>query len=151
MAVPHTDQKIQRRKQWARDGSIPPLWRHHFTEGQSATIAVVLRQICDRGFCDWCVDKIAHVAGVSKRTAQYALAIAEESGLISRMKRRISWVMNAPSIIKAKCSILIAWLKKRKKRKPIGCKPLHGKKIDSYKTAFQKRWEAQKRAQAPPD
>ncbi len=77
------DASICRRRAEVATGMLPPHIAANFTLGEQAALSVVARDVQINGQCDWCVDKIAGIAGVSARTVQRAQRHAERLGFIT--------------------------------------------------------------------
>lgn len=119
-------------------GAMPHSIRAHYTEGERAALNVIALEVKRRGFCDWPVDKIAAVAGVSKRTVQYALATASAADRrhVKVERRRVSANRNKTNLITIISAEWTTWLKRgpslasidRTMAKGGGCKEMHGTK-----------------------
>jgi hypothetical protein len=77
---PDRAQSIERRRRQASSGAMPPMLAARFTVGEQSVLAVVAREMQKRQACVLCVDAIAALAGVSRRTAQSAMRAAEAIG-----------------------------------------------------------------------
>lgn len=146
---PHGETKRQRRvrdrtasrgrkRTMGGAGAMPHTIRCHYTEGERAALTVIALEVKRRGFCDWPIDKIAAVAGVSKRTVQYALATASaaERAHIKVERRPMKGRRNKTNIITIIAEDWTTWLKRgpslssinRSVEEGIGCKEVHGTK-----------------------
>ncbi len=70
---PDKSKSIDRKRTWGGDGSVPDFIRGNYSDGERAVLAVVVTEVKKRGFCDWAIDRIAAVAGVSRTTCQNAM------------------------------------------------------------------------------
>ena len=80
---------IERRRRVAASGAVPPEIAARFTQGEVAVLSVVGREATrGRPSCDWPMDRIAALAGVSRTVARGALRLAQMLGLLRVQERR---------------------------------------------------------------
>lgn len=115
MARTRVGRDYRRRGASHRRGRAGP-YACHFTTGEVATLAVIGRQWNKAGRCDWPLDKIAAMAGVSASTAKRAIRHAEEIGLLRRQERRISRDRSLPSVLTIISPDWRSWLARGPKR-----------------------------------
>ncbi len=101
---------IRRRRRCSDSGAMPPQIRERFTEGERAAIAVIVREIRRRKFCDLCIDQIAAQSGVCRTVVQNALREAK-LGLMRVQERPRPGQKNLTNIITVICPLWRAWLK----------------------------------------
>ena len=126
-------------------GVLPHSIRADYTEGERSVLTVIALECKRRGFCDWPIDKIAAMAGVCRRTVQYALATA--TGLARRHlsvdRRPVKGRRNLTNIIKIKAAAWLTWLKRGPSldtiNEGIGCKEVHGTKKREFLNDSQNR------------
>lgn len=70
---PDRERSIQRRRQLAASGHMPPALACHLTTGEQAVARIIVDEMVTHGRCELCLDAIAARAGVSLKTAQRAL------------------------------------------------------------------------------
>lgn len=117
----------ERRRRHAASGALPPQIAARFTLAEQAVLAVIGRQCHEAGACDWPVDKIAAMAGVSASTVKRAVRAAEEAGIVHREQRRIRYDLSLPSKLRVISPEWRAWLAR-------GPKPLVGQKETATNT-----------------
>ncbi len=69
---PDREASRTRRRMLARDGRMPPGVRAHYTEGEAAALTIIAGEVKRQGQCDFPIDKVAALAGVSRTTVQNA-------------------------------------------------------------------------------
>lgn len=70
---PDRERSIQRRRQLAASGCMPPTMACHLTTGEQAVARIIVDEIVTHGTCTCTVDEIAARAGVCAKTAQRTL------------------------------------------------------------------------------
>lgn len=86
---PDRSRSIARRRQLAASGAVPGSIAVAFTQGELAVLTVIAREIRrNNAPFDWCLDRIAALAGVSRTTTRNALRHAQALGLITVEERR---------------------------------------------------------------
>lgn len=107
---PHKAKSIARRRGLAASGAVPGTIAANFTTGEIAALTVIARQCqCSRS-CNWFMDRIAAVAGVSRTTVRNALRQAQALGLISVQERRQTAWRSDSNVIRIVSSEWLAWL-----------------------------------------
>lgn len=107
---PDRAKSIRRRRGLAASGAVPGTIATHFTTGEIAALTVIARQCQRRGSCDWYMDRIAAVAGVSRTTVRNALRQAQALGLISVQERRRTAWRSDSNVIGVVSLEWLAWL-----------------------------------------
>lgn len=107
---PHKAKSIARRRGLAASGAVPGTIAANFTTGEIAALTVIARQCQRRSSCEWFMDRIAAVAGVSRTTARNALRQAQALGLISVQERRLTAWRSESNIIRIVSAEWLAWL-----------------------------------------
>ena len=107
---PDRTRSIRRRRGLAASGAVPGTIATHFTTGEIAALTVIARQCQRRRSCDWFMDRIAAVAGVSRTTVRNALRQAQALGLISVQERRLTAWRSDSNIIRVVSAEWLAWL-----------------------------------------
>jgi hypothetical protein len=69
---PNREKSIQRRRQLAASGCMPPALASQLTTGEQACARIIVDEIVTHGRCDRSLDEIAARAGVCHKTAQRA-------------------------------------------------------------------------------
>jgi hypothetical protein len=118
---PERSELIERQRRTAFSGPMPPSLASRFTLCELAVLAVVAREIEQRGACGLCVDAIAALAGTSRRLVQSAIRLAHDTGLLLVQERRRHGNRNLPNRITMLSREWFAWIKRRGG----GCKPAH--------------------------
>ena len=108
---PDRERSICRRRSVSMSGALPSRLASAFTTGEAAVLSIIAGEVKRAGTCDWPVDKIAGLAGVSRRSAQYALRHAERLGMISITARPRPGLKNETNIIAIICADWRSWLK----------------------------------------
>ena len=86
---PNRQASIERRRRIAASGAVPPELAAQFTQGEVAVLSVVGREAArGRPVCDWPMDRIAALAGVSRTVARGALRLAQRLGVLRVQERR---------------------------------------------------------------
>jgi AraC-like DNA-binding protein len=107
---PDRARSIRRRRGLAASGAVPGTIAAHFTTGEIAALTVIARQCQRSRSCDWFMDRIAAVAGVSRTTVRNALRQAQALGLISVQERRLTAWRSDSNIIRVVSAEWLAWL-----------------------------------------
>jgi hypothetical protein len=89
---------------------VPGTIAAHFTTGEIAVLTVIARQCQRSRSCDWFMDRVAAVAGVSRTTVRNALRQAQALGLISVQERRLTAWRSDSNIIRVVSLEWLAWL-----------------------------------------
>jgi hypothetical protein len=107
---PDRQRSIERRRQLATCGAVPSRIAAQFTQGETAVLAVIGRQVKAHGRCDMPLDRIAALAGVSRTTVQSTLRQARQIGLIRITERRLTAWRNDTNLINIVSPDWTAWL-----------------------------------------
>lgn len=107
---PERARSIARRRGLAASGAVPGLIAANFTTGELAVLSVIARQCQRTGSCDWFLDRIAAVAGVSRTTVRNALKQARALGLITVQERRLTAWRSDSNLIRVVSPEWSAWL-----------------------------------------
>ena len=107
---PDRTRSIRRRRGLAASGAVPGTIAAHFTTGEIAALTVIARQCQRSRSCDWFMDRIAAIAGVSRTTVRNALRQAQALGLISIQERRLTAWRSDSNIIRVVSAEWLAWL-----------------------------------------
>lgn len=134
---------IERRRAGAAAGWMPPTLASRFTLGEQSVLAVVAREIAQRGSCELCVDAIAALAGTSRRLVQAAIRLAYAIGLLRVEERRRKGDRNLSNRVSMLSREWSAWLKRRGGG---GCKSLHPMSSDVHKQAVSRSVKTGNRA-----
>ena len=70
---PDRERSLQRRRQLAASGHMPPRMAARLTTGEQAVARIIVDEIATNGRCELCLDAIAARSGVCLKTAQRAL------------------------------------------------------------------------------
>ena len=108
---PDRARSLSRRRQLAMSGAVPGTIAVSFTTGEIAALSVIARECQRRGRCEWFMDKIAAVAGVSRTTARNALRQAQALGLVTVQERRHRAWRSDSNIIRIVSPEWLAWLR----------------------------------------
>ena len=110
---PRSSGSMERRRAWSAGSWMPPGIAAKFTLAEAAAMAVILREIVDRGACAMPVGAIAARAGVSETTVRNARRQAEQLGLVVVEIRRVAYDRNRPNLITVLSRELSLWLRSR--------------------------------------
>lgn len=108
--TPDRAKSIARRRGLAASGAVPGAIAANFTTGETAVLSVIARQCQRKGFCDWFLDRIAAVAGVSRTTVRNALRQARAAGLISVQERRRNAWRSDSNVVRIVSAEWLIWL-----------------------------------------
>lgn len=109
---PDREASIRRRRSVAASGALPGRIAAQFTQAEVAVVSVIAAECRRSGSCSWPVDRIAALAGVCRRSAQYAIRAAERLGLIAVKARPRPGMKSDTNIIRIISTDWIAWLKR---------------------------------------
>lgn len=101
---------VARRRRVAAAGALPPPIAAQFTTGEQAVLTVVATEVMASGACQFPLDKIAAMAGVSRSTAKNALRTAGKAGLLLTEIRPRRGQKNLPNRITITSKAWQAWL-----------------------------------------
>ena len=128
-----------------------------FTEGQRAALNIIANVVREYGECDWPIDKVAAIAGVCRRTVQYAIHTARNAGLLTVQQRPRRGRKNLTNIIRISNGRWKSWIRNSRSsfRLAIGCKfphptgeyILHIGKSDSCYSEEKATWPVKQRCE----
>jgi hypothetical protein len=110
---PDREASVRRRRSCAASGAVPSTIAAAFTTAELAVLSVIAAEVRRAGSCSWPVDRIAALAGVCRRTAQYALRRAAALGLVQIEERPRPGQKHLPSLITVVSPEWRAWLRHR--------------------------------------
>lgn len=108
---PDRRKSLERRRRCATSGAVPSTIAAAFTLGELAVLAVVAGEVKRRGRCDWPIDRIAAIAGVSRTTTQNALREAGRLGLVSVTERRRAGRRSDTNLVEITSEAWRSWLR----------------------------------------
>ena len=133
---PDRSRSIARRRQLAASGAVPGSIAVAFTQGELAVLTVIAREIQRSGICEWFMDRIAAVAGVSRTTTRNALRQAQALGLITVEERRRNRWRSDTNLVTVVSDEWKQWLRLGGGRKKPGATnnqpEIHGEKRASF-------------------
>jgi hypothetical protein len=109
---PDRARSIARRRSQAASGAMPPAIAANFTTGEAAALAVIAREVQRSGRCEFCIDKVAAVAGVSRSTTQNALHEARRLGLVRVTERRRRGAKSLTNVVEVVSAEWLGWLRR---------------------------------------
>jgi hypothetical protein len=124
---PERAKSIARRRSLAASGAVPGTIAANFTTGEIAALTVIARQCQRVRSCDWFMDRIAAVAGVSRTTVRNALRQAQALGLISIQERRKTAWRSDSNVLRIVSAEWLVWLGVGS-----GCKKAESTSTDLY-------------------
>lgn len=108
---PDRQRSIERRRRQAASGILPPRLACHFTLGEAAALAIIGREVRNRGRCELPIDAIAAMSGGSRTTVKNALRTARSLGLVSVKERRRPGRKSDTNVVTVVSPEWCAWLK----------------------------------------
>ena len=112
-SCPDRQASIERRRRVAASGAVPPELAARFTQGEVAVLSVVGREAArGRPVCDWPMDRIAALAGVSRTVARGALRLAQTLGLLRVQERRRRAARSDTNVVTITAKGWWRWLKR---------------------------------------
>ncbi len=108
------EKAIGRRRTWA-GSNMPDDVRACYSEAERAALSVIAEQCKRRGFCDLCLDEIAHLAGVGRTSVQNAIRKArskERGHIIVRERRPQRGLKSDTNIIKIIGKTWLGWIER---------------------------------------
>lgn len=112
-SLPRSNASLWRRRTRGRNSWLPDQDRGLYTQGEEAVLAVIGREIAEKGKCTLYQDAIAAMAGVSTRLVRYALYKAVRLGLVVSRVRKLSAWRNSSNVITPACARWAKWLRRR--------------------------------------
>ena len=110
---PDRQASLERRRRVAASGAVPPELAARFTQGEVAVLSVVGREAArGRPVCDWPMDRIAALAGVSRTVARGALRLAQTLGLLRVQERRRRAARSDTNVVTITAKGWWRWLKR---------------------------------------
>ena len=101
---------LERRRQLAASGPMPPALAASFTTAELAVLRIVGDEVREHGRCERTLAEIAARAGVSRTTTQNALRRAARLGLVAIEERRRPGNRDLPNLIRIISREWLAWL-----------------------------------------
>lgn len=108
---PDRERSIRRRRSCAASGAVPAGIAADFTTAEIAVLSIIAAEVRRAGSCSWPLDRIAALAGVCRRSAQYALRRAAALGLIQIDERPRPGAKHLPHIVTVISHEWRAWLR----------------------------------------
>jgi hypothetical protein len=122
---PDRQASLARRRRVAASGCLPPGIAANFTLGEQSVLAVIAYEVRRSGRCEFCIDKIAALAGTCRTVVQNTLREAKRLGLLTVTERRRRGAKSLTNV----CAIISpewkAWLR-------IGFRKTHPTDTDSF-------------------
>jgi hypothetical protein len=103
---------IERRREHAATGTLPPYLAAQFTVGEQAVLRIVADEWQAHGACDRSLNELAARAGVCHSLAKRAIKFAELEGLISVQRRPRSGRKHLTNIVRIIRAEWVDWLRK---------------------------------------
>lgn len=113
---PDRERSIRRRRSWVASGWLPPSIAAQFTPAEAAALAVVAEEVRRNGRCEFPLDRIAAVAGVSRSSVRNALRSARLLGLVTVTERRHQGARSETNVIGIVSAEWLGWLRLGEKR-----------------------------------
>jgi hypothetical protein len=147
---PDREASLHRRRTLAGSSALPPNIRHYYTEGERAVLCVVSGEVKRQGICDWPIDKIAAVAGVSRTTVQNALSWAQRLGHVMVEQRPVHGRKSLTNVVRVVSLEWRTWIKRGPSlARSIGFKTIYPTRITTRKKEAINE-ELQVRCHSPP-
>ncbi len=108
---PSASNSIKRRRLLAASGAVPGAIAANFTTGEIAALTVIARECQRSGTCQFFMDQIAAIAGVSRTTVRNAFRHAQRLGLIDVQERRNPGRASETNIVSIISREWSAWLR----------------------------------------
>jgi len=109
---PDREASRTRRRMLARDGRMPPGMRADYTEGEMAALTIIAGEVKRNGQCDFAIDKVAALAGVSRTTVQNAIREAIRLGHISKEERPVKGRKSLTNVIRIISREWLTWIER---------------------------------------
>ena len=107
---------IQRRRQHAATGPLPPNLAANFTTGELAFLKVLADECLAHGACDRSLNELAARAGVCRSLAKRTMRLAELDGLVTVQRRPRSGRKHLTNIIRIVRAEWLDWLCKGRRK-----------------------------------
>jgi hypothetical protein len=147
---PDREASRHRRRTLAGSSALPPNIRHYYTEGERAVLCVVSGEVKRQGVCDWPIDKIAALAGVSRTTVQNALSWAQRLGHVMVEQRPMHGRKSLTNVVRVVSLEWRTWIKRGPSlARCIGFKTIYPTRITARKKEAIDE-ELQVRCHSPP-
>lgn len=108
---PRSDASLGRRRRCVAPKHLPPALATHFTQAETAVLAMVAEEVIKRGDCRLAVGHLAALAGVSESTVRNALRRAKTLGLVTVEERRLTAFRNSTNVVCIISHEWASWLK----------------------------------------
>jgi hypothetical protein len=119
---PDRERSMQRRRQLAASGPMPPALAAHFTTGELAVLRIVADEVRRWGACGLSIPEISARAGVGQTKARMAIREAERLGLVTIQERRQHCRPNLPNVVQVISREWLVWIARS---------PVPGRRINS--------------------
>lgn len=113
---PRRPEVMGRRRQWVASGWLPPRVAALLSQAHCAVMAVVAREVFERGVCKLSNPALAAIAGVSVSTVKQAKRVAVSLRLIKVHERRVARDRSLSTVIQVDDAQWASWLASRAKR-----------------------------------
>lgn len=133
---PITPNSLARRRRWVASGWLPPALATHFTQGETAVLAVIANTVLRSGDCRHSNKYIAALAGVSHTTVKNAIRMAQALGFLTVEERRETARRNQTNIVRI---VSPEWKNWGRLMRPPGFEGGGGKSATCTSTLFIKR------------
>jgi hypothetical protein len=107
---------IERRRQHAATGPLPPAIAAGFTTGELAVLKVLSDEVLAHGVSDRSLNELAARAGVCRSIAQRAVRLAELDGLVTVQRRPRSGRKHLTNVIRVVRAEWLDWLAKGRRK-----------------------------------
>jgi len=109
--TPDKQASVERRRRLTASGAVPGRIAAGFTQGETAVLSVIGREVQRAGRCEFPIDRIAALAGVSRSTVQNALREARRVGLVTVTERRRRGAKSLTNVVEVISGEWRSWLK----------------------------------------
>lgn len=103
---------VERRRRLAASGPLPPALACRFTTAEQAVLRIIGDTVRVKGSCDLTLGEIAARAGCGRTTAQGAVRLAAQLGLLSVQERRRPMQRSLPNVVTILSAEWMQWLKR---------------------------------------
>lgn len=101
---------VERRRRLAASGPLPPTLACRFTTAEQAVLRIVGDTARSKGSCELTLGEIAARAGCGRTTAQGAIRLAGQLGLLSVQERRRPMQRSLPNVVTITSAEWRTWL-----------------------------------------